>query len=132
MNETWAHHLDPETNLQSKQWKHATSLISVKFYKIDSAKKVVTSIFWDREGVLMTDHLEQGKNFTGVYHTELIKKLYAVFKGKRRRNLASRCAALSRQRIAQTYMYTVAITSIVWLRALYAASPAVFSRAGSI
>jgi len=37
MNETWAHHFDPETKQQSKQWKHVTSPTPVKFRKIDSA-----------------------------------------------------------------------------------------------
>jgi len=34
MDETWAHHFDPETKLQSKQWKHATLLPLVKFLKL--------------------------------------------------------------------------------------------------
>jgi len=34
MDETWAHHFDPETKLQSKQWKHATLPPLVKFLKL--------------------------------------------------------------------------------------------------
>jgi len=37
MDETWAHHFDPVTKQQSKQWKHATSPTPVKFRKIASA-----------------------------------------------------------------------------------------------
>jgi len=34
MDETWAHHFDPETKLQSKQWKHATLSPLVMFLKL--------------------------------------------------------------------------------------------------
>jgi len=61
MDETWAHHFDPETKQQSKQWKHVTSSTPVKFRKIASAGKVMASVFWDSGGVLMIDYLERGK-----------------------------------------------------------------------
>jgi len=61
MDETWAHHFDPETNQQSKQWKHVTSPTPVKFRKIASAGKVMASVCWASEGVLMIDYLERGK-----------------------------------------------------------------------
>ena len=57
-DETWAYHFDPETKLQSKVWKHTTSPPPVKFRKIASAGKVMASVFWDSEGVLMIYYLE--------------------------------------------------------------------------
>jgi len=45
MDETWAHHFDPEIKQQSKQWKHVTSPTPVKFRKIASAGKVMASVF---------------------------------------------------------------------------------------
>ena len=80
MDETWAHHFDPKTKLQSKEWKHVTSPTPVKFRKIASAGKVMASVFWDSEGVLMIDYLERGKTVTGIYYAELIRKLRAVIK----------------------------------------------------
>ena len=67
MDETWAHHFDPETKQQSKQWKQVTSSTPVKFRKIASAGRVMASVFWDSEGVLMIDYLEREKTVTGVY-----------------------------------------------------------------
>ena len=87
MDETWAHHFDPETKLQSKQWKHATSPPPVKFRKIASAGKVMASVFWDSEGILMIDYLERGKTVTGVYYADQIRKLRAAIKEKRRGKL---------------------------------------------
>jgi len=80
MDETWAHHFDPETKQQSMQGKHPTSPPVVKFRKNDSASKVMVSVFWDSEGVLFTDYLEKGKTVTGVYYAGLIRKLREVIK----------------------------------------------------
>ena len=87
MDETWAHHFDPETKQQSMQWKHPTSPPVVKFRKVISANKVMVSVFWDSEGVLLTDYLEKGKTVTGVYYAGLIRKLREVTKEKRRGKL---------------------------------------------
>jgi len=88
MDETWAHHFDPETKQQSKQWKHVASPPPVKFRKIASADKVLASVFWDSKGVLMIDYLERGKTVTGVYYAELIHKLRSAIKEKRRGKLS--------------------------------------------
>src|ERR1700759_5411150 len=53
MDETWAHPFDPETKQQSMQWKHPPSPLVVKFRKTASAGKVMASVFWDSEGILM-------------------------------------------------------------------------------
>jgi len=45
----------------------------VKFRRIASAGKVMASVFWDSEGVLVIDYLEKGKTITGVYYAELTR-----------------------------------------------------------
>ena len=47
--------------MQSKQWKHSGSPPPKKFKRVHSAGKVITSIFWDSQGVIMIDYLEQGR-----------------------------------------------------------------------
>jgi len=47
MDETWAHHFDPEMKQESMQWKHPTSPPVVKFRKVISASKVMVSVFWE-------------------------------------------------------------------------------------
>jgi len=64
MDETWARHFDPETKLQSKQWKHAT-LPPPIVPQIASAGKVMATVFWDSEGVLVIDYVERGKTCYG-------------------------------------------------------------------
>lgn len=88
MDETWAHHFDPETKQQSMQWKHPNSPRDVKFRKIASAGKVMASVFWDAQGVILVDYLERGRTITGIYYTELLQKLRQAIKEKRRGKLS--------------------------------------------
>ena len=38
------------------------------FRRVHSAGKVIASIFWDSQGVIMIDYLEQGRAINGVYY----------------------------------------------------------------
>ena len=44
-DETWVHQVDPESHLQSKQWKHPGSPPPKKFKRVHSAGKVMATIF---------------------------------------------------------------------------------------
>ena len=44
----------------SKQWKHPGSPPPKKLKRAYSAVKVVASIFWDSQGLIMIDYLELG------------------------------------------------------------------------
>ena len=46
-DETWVHYYTPETKLQSKQCKHVDSPQPKKAKAIQSARKVMESVFWD-------------------------------------------------------------------------------------
>ena len=59
-DETWVHHYDPETKAQSMQWKHLDSPPPKKARVQPSAGKVMLTVFWDQDGVVMTDFLEKG------------------------------------------------------------------------
>ena len=48
-DETWVH-FDPESKMQSMQWK---------FKRASSAGKVMASVFWDSQEVIMIDYLQQ-------------------------------------------------------------------------
>jgi len=39
-----------------------------------SAHKVMATVFWNAEGILLVDYLELGSTVTGTYRTELIAK----------------------------------------------------------
>jgi len=86
-DETWIHHFDPESKQQSMQWKHVESPPPKKFKVCASAGKVMASVFWDSQGVIMIDYLEQGKTITGDYYASLLVKLRDAIKDKRRGKL---------------------------------------------
>ena len=86
-DETWVHHYDPETKRQSMQWKHTDSPTPLKFKVASSSKKVMASVFWDREGVLMIDYLEKGSTINGKYYSDELHRLREEIKKKRRGKL---------------------------------------------
>ena len=86
-DETWVHHFDPESNVQSKQWKRVGSPPPRKFKKTSSAQKVMASVFWDKDGVIMIDYLERGHTVTGNYYAQELQKLREELKRKRRGKL---------------------------------------------
>lgn len=89
MDESWVHHYDPETKAQSKEWKHSDSPPPRKFKVVPSAGKVLLSVFWDAQGIILTDYLQKGASITGAYYANLIAKLRAALKEKRRGKLRS-------------------------------------------
>ena len=58
MDETWCHHFTPETKMMSKQWKDVGSPPPKKARVVISACKVMASVFWDADGILLIDFLE--------------------------------------------------------------------------
>jgi hypothetical protein len=64
-DESWIHQYDPETKESSKQWKHLESLPPKKAKTQPSAGKVMLTVFWDQDGVILTDYLAKGHTITG-------------------------------------------------------------------
>ena len=68
MDETWVHHFDPEMKSSSMQWKTSSSPTPKKARVEPSCGKVMLSCFWNRDGIIITDYLEQGHTITGNYY----------------------------------------------------------------
>jgi len=60
MDETWLYHYDAETKQQSMKWQHSGSPRPPKIRVQKSAGKVLASIFWDQDGILLLDYLTNG------------------------------------------------------------------------
>jgi len=43
----------------------------------------MATVFWDSEGIVLTDYLEHGRTITGTYYTDLIRRCPAALKEKR-------------------------------------------------
>ena len=82
-DECWIHHYEPECKVQSMQWKHTGSPTPRKAKLGKSAGKIMASVFWDSDGILMIDYLAKGKTINGIYYADLIEKLRIAIKQKR-------------------------------------------------
>ena len=76
-DESWVHHYDPESKQQSKECRHKTSPFPKKFKAFSSARKVLLTIFWDSEGVVHSEFLEQGNNVNSTKYVNTPEKLKA-------------------------------------------------------
>ena len=75
---------DPETKIQSMPWKHKGSPTPKKFKVLPSEGKVLLSVFWNTQGVVMVDYLQRGATITGLYYAHLIHKFRDAIKERRR------------------------------------------------
>ena len=62
--------------MESKKWKHPGSPPPMKFKRVHSAGKVMVSIFWDSQGEIVIDYLEQGRMINGAYYTGELRLLH--------------------------------------------------------
>ncbi|GFN92213.1 histone-lysine N-methyltransferase SETMAR [Plakobranchus ocellatus] len=60
-DESWVHHYDPECKAQLMEYRHKTSPSPRKFKVVASAREVLFTVFWDMEGMVHMEFLEQGQ-----------------------------------------------------------------------
>ena len=58
-DETWVHHYDPENKRQSMEYRHKESPQPKKFKTQASAGKIMLTVFWNSERVVLADFLEK-------------------------------------------------------------------------
>ena len=87
MDEIWLHHYDPETKQQLMERQHSGSPRPQKFRVQKSAGKVLASIFWDQDGILLIDYLPKGQTTNAEYYSSLLVQLKDILKEKHRRKV---------------------------------------------
>jgi hypothetical protein len=70
VDETLIHIYYPETKEQSKERRHSGSLHPKTFMTQKSSSKVLASVFWEKDGILLADYLEMGATITVKYYIE--------------------------------------------------------------
>ena len=80
MDETRLYHYDPETKQQSVEWRHSGSpRPPIKFRVQKSAGKLLVSIFWDQEGILI-GCLPKGQTINAECYSSLLVQLKYILK----------------------------------------------------
>ena len=72
VDETWVHYYEPENKTQSRQSVGPGSPRPKKFKTQPSAGKMMATVFWDAQGVIMLDFLAKKSTITGVYYANLL------------------------------------------------------------
>ena len=88
-DETRIYQFDRKNKIQSKEWHPKGAPGPVKFKAERSVKKVMATIFWDSERVILIDFLEGKKTVTLSYYKDVLKKLKTFLAQKRRGKLHS-------------------------------------------
>ena len=87
-DETWLYLHDPESKQASMEWRFKGERAPTKPKMVRSAGKVMVTVFFDAQGVILLDYLEQGKTVTGARYDDALTSLREAIKDKRRGKLA--------------------------------------------
>jgi len=66
------------------EWRHSGSPCPKKFRVQKSAGKVLASIFWDQDGILLIGYLPKGQTTNAEYYSSLLVQLTNISKDERR------------------------------------------------
>uniref|UniRef100_A0A5S6Q7A8 Tc1-like transposase DDE domain-containing protein n=1 Tax=Trichuris muris TaxID=70415 RepID=A0A5S6Q7A8_TRIMR len=87
-------HYDTESEQQSRQWKHTDSPRPVRERIEPRVGKVLATIFWDADGILLIDYMQHGATITGTYYANLLHQLRDAIKEKSRGKLSRKVLLL--------------------------------------
>ena len=90
-DESWIHHYDLLSQLEAKVWKRLGEQTPTGLRQERSAGKIMMIIFWDKDGVLLTEYLPRGTTIDGPCYASIIQRLRSVTVGKRCAKLAVEC-----------------------------------------
>ena len=74
-DETWVHHYDPDNKRQSMEYCHKESPQPKKFKTQASAGKVMLTVFWNSECVVLADFLEKETTINFQHYIETLTAL---------------------------------------------------------
>ena len=82
-DESWVYGYDPETKMQSSQWRHPSDPRPKKARQVRSNVKVMLTVFFDCRGVVHHEYAPQGQNITKEYYQEVLRHLRDAVRRKR-------------------------------------------------
>jgi len=94
-DESWFHHFEPETKRQNMEWHHLHSPSKKKAKAVPSAAKVMCTVFWDAEGLILAEFLEHGQTITAACYVQTLHKLHGALRDKCLDETSSSCMTLT-------------------------------------
>lgn len=89
MDESWLPYFMPETKLQSRMWCARGDPPPLKAKTLPSCQKVMISVFWDEDGLILVDYLPKGSTINSQYFCKLVNDdLRQHLKNRRRGKLS--------------------------------------------
>lgn len=82
----WIHLYDPDTQEQSKEWRNSASPHPKSFKHWNIASKVIASVFWVKDGILLVCYLKKSTTITAS--SSVLEKVKQALVSKWRRNLS--------------------------------------------
>jgi len=82
-DESWFHHFEPEMKWQRMEWHHLYSPSKKKAKTVPSAAKVMGTVFWDAEGLILAEFLEPGQTITAAHYVQTLHNLCRALHDKR-------------------------------------------------
>jgi hypothetical protein len=79
-DETWVHHFEPQTKRQYMEWHNPQAPQKKKFKTFPSGGKVVITVFWDCEGVILVDAMPRGETINSDAHISMLTEHRKHFK----------------------------------------------------
>jgi histone-lysine N-methyltransferase SETMAR len=74
--EAWIHHFEPETKRESMDWHYTNFSRKKRFKVIPSASKIMATVFWDCERVILINMLPRGQSINSDVYVETLKKRF--------------------------------------------------------
>ena len=82
-DESWFHHFEPEMKRQSMEWWRLHSPSKMKAKTVPSAAKVMGTVFWNAEGLILAEFVEHGRTITAARYVQTLHKLRRALRDKR-------------------------------------------------
>ena len=82
-DESWFHHFEPETKQQIMEWPHLHSPSKKKAKTVPSAAKMMGTVFWDAEGLILAKFLKLGQSIPAACYVQTLHKLRCALRDKR-------------------------------------------------
>jgi len=83
-DEKWFSFYEPSTKRNSQEWRPTGSAPPLKPRRDTSAKKRMAIVFWDREGLILTNWVPSGQTVNANYYCKVLTELKDSIKEKRR------------------------------------------------